>query len=258
MKEKVLIWLQSGQPYEEGVQLFAEYGHNATLLKNFSRKATKQRRAMLAYKLVKLAGLPEKYITASPASLPNIKTQNKPATGSSQKSQNIKKGESHPDVTLSSSKGVEGWKGKIPYKDLPKEIRDLINLRVDIEQEITRLAELRNQVPEKNTAANNKKRKDLSDDILELLGKKNELNIQIEAYEKDKVLPSEQKKEQNEVHDMLKLTKKYNNLKSQRSKYRNKLSGKKEIPEGPKKEAAREKLKEIEQEIEEIEQKLPK
>lgn len=245
MKEKILNWLANGQPYEEGVQLFAEYGHNATLLKNFSRKATRQRKSMLAYKLVKLAKLPEKYITASPASLTKVQNQ----TNQSGNPQPPKK---QPPTAETQ------WKGKIPYKDLPKEIRDLINLRVDIEQEITHLAELRNAVPEKNTAENNKKRKDLSEDILELLGKKNEINIQIDAYEKDGILSSEQKKNKNEAQEMLKLTKKYNNLKSQRSKYRNKLSGKKEIPEGPKKEAAREKLKEIDQQIEEIEQKLPK
>src|SRR6056297_144885 len=102
MKQEILNWLAAGQPYEEGVKLYTRFGHNATLLKNFSRKPTGQRKQMLAYKLVKLAGISEKYIN-NPSAIP--KTQSEPAKKSS-----VKK--------VQKTSAETQWKGKIPFKEL--------------------------------------------------------------------------------------------------------------------------------------------
>ena len=44
IKDEVLSWLRAGQPYEEGVDLYAKHCNNATLLKNFQRKDTESRK----------------------------------------------------------------------------------------------------------------------------------------------------------------------------------------------------------------------
>lgn len=258
IKKDVLNWLRAGQPYDEGVQLYTEYGHNATVLKNLSRKETSTRRDKLAYKLVvKIAGLPEKYIKMDPKKLPGSKSKAK-GKGKQLKSGTSKNANKSLPVDPKPSY-ENAWKGKIPYKELPKEVRAWINERVDIEQEITALSEKRLKVPAPNTTENTEARKELSEKIDTLLGQKNELNVKIKYYEDNLKLPEDKKSNETDpVKEGIELTRKYNNLKSQRSKCRNKLSGEKEIAEGPKKAAAREKLAEIETEIKELEKKLGK
>jgi hypothetical protein len=277
-RKEILDWLRAGQPYEEGIQLFAKYSNNATVLKNFSRKMNQERKDKLAYKLVvKIANLPEKYIALDPKKLPQGKKKDPKKPVDPKKGQNIKpntetKGKTPPPNTTAPQTDLKpayekAWEGKIPYKDLPKEIRDLINQRVDAEQDIKALSENRLAVPAKNNEKNNKARKDLSEQIDVLLGKKNELNAQIKQYEETLELPKTDEetgpdpKPKTEAEIVLELTKKYNNLKSQRSKCRNQVFGnektkKDPLPAGPKLEAAKIKLAGIEQEIKEVEEKL--
>ena len=253
MKQEILNWLYDGQPYEEGVKLYAKYGHNSTVLKNLSRKETSSRKDKLAYKLVTMAKLPEHYINMDPEKLPiqkvNTNTNSKP-------SQSPKKS---PDPRNIKLPALTQWKGTIPFKKLPKEIRNMIEERIEIEQKITGLSKQRHAIPQVNTIQNNKKRKSLSSQIETLLGEKNKLNKNIKYYEENLKLSEERAEdEQTEKEKILELTRKCNNLKSQRSKYRNKLSGPKEIPEGPKKDKARIKLKEIDFELIKIEKQLHK
>lgn len=251
MKDKILAWLKAGKPYEEGVRLYAEYGHNSTVLKNFSRKSTDVRKAKLAYKLVvKIAGLPEKLINMDP--------------------EQISEGDSiKVDIKINGAQKTDGhsehseeskWKGKIPYKELPPEVRAWINQRVDIEQGITRLSEKRLQIPAPNTTENNDARKELNEKIEKLLGQKNELNIKIKYYEDTQKIAEEDPEKTPGILQALIITRQHNNLKSQRSKYRNKVHGnpkknKEPLQAGPKLEAAKVKLEAIEKELKEFEVK---
>jgi hypothetical protein len=59
MKKEIQEWFKKGQPYQEGVALYAKHGRNQTLIKKFQRKENAMFREKLAYKLSQLAELPE-------------------------------------------------------------------------------------------------------------------------------------------------------------------------------------------------------
>jgi len=247
MKEKILSWLRAGQPYEEGVRLYAEYGNNANVLKNLTRKQTKRGAEKLAYKLVRLAGLSEELIHTAPDTI-HIET----AIDGQTKTTIV------PDPNIDTDE--KKWKGKIPYKELPPEVRVWINLRIDIEQGITRLSQKRLQIPAPNTTENTKARIEANEKIEQLLGQKNELNIKIKYYEDTQKIAEEDPTKTPGIIDAFFITRQHNNLKSQRSKYRNKVNGnpdknKDPLPPGPKLEAAKIKLTQIEKDIEAFEQK---
>lgn len=262
MKQEILNWLAEGQPYEQGVELYAKYGPSSTVLKNFNRKENDMRKAKLAYKLVvKIANLPEKYITMDPEKLPKI--QNKIQTHSSHQTTQSPgpNTTNQPNGKSQEQKAEEGWKGKIPWKDLPKEIKLLIVDRGELVKKRIDAHERLKAVSEANTPENVEKRKAIVDEMDALQQEITAIHYKVNYYEENLKLPTKFEEAKNETDLILELTKKYNNLKSQRSKYRNKVYGnpdknKDPLPDGPKKEAAKEKLAKIEDEIKDVEKKL--
>jgi len=221
IKDEVLSWLRAGQPYEEGVDLYAKHCNNATLLKNFQRKDTESRKEKLAYKLVMKAGLPEKFIHAKPSDLPGYKATSKQSAPP--------KKETTPAQPQKQSKNKSD--GKPMFRDLPKEVQLMIVERGEIQKERAAIHAQINDVPKQDTRANNAKRKALGEKVDQLTGRINELKAKIDAYEKKLTLPAEKapEKDQTSAHDP-----------------------------GPKKEAKIKKLSEINTEIEELNKKLGK
>lgn len=250
MKDEILNWLRSGQDYDSGVQLYAKYGHNKTLLKNFLRKPTENRKAKLAYKLVTIAKLPEAYITLNVNKLPKGEklTPNPTITGHTEP----------VEVFVTKNEAAKQYKGKILFKDLPEEVQLMIVSRSSLEkQRAAKHAEL-HEVPKSNSRTNKKARRKINHEVAEFNGQINRLNAQIKDYEDNSKLPQDETPGVVE-QSLLKIKQTLMNLKSQRSKARAKIFGNEKndpIPDGPRKEAAKKKLAELEPKITDLEKKL--
>lgn len=78
MKQKITDWLQSPRNYNEGVELYKQFGYNKMLKNTFSRGENTLNMSMLVYELAKLIGMDEKTANA----LPRLgKTEAKPVDG---------------------------------------------------------------------------------------------------------------------------------------------------------------------------------
>jgi hypothetical protein len=258
MKNEILNWLRSGQNYDDGVALYAKYGHNKTVLKNFLRKETKDRKAKLAYKLVvKCAGFPDSYINMPLSKLP----QPSPEALEGRKPTHEPRSEALEDRNLSANSQqliAKSYKGQIPFKDLPEEVQLMIVQRSTLEKKRTGAHQALDKVPKPNTEENKSKRVAICKEVDKYTGEINTLNTKIKYYEDNGKLPEEKTPGIIES-SLLKLKQTLMNLKSQRSKARAKVFGNEKndpIPEGPRKEAAKKKLEELEPKIEEIEKKL--
>lgn len=242
MKQEILEWLRNGQDYDSGVALYSKYGHNKTVLKNFLRKETKDRKQKLAYKLVvKCAGYPDTYITMNVNKLP--KGENIVIIGA---------GKTDTKKTLRNEKlitiefAAKSYKGKILFKDLPEEVQMMIVHRSTLEKERTKVYAKLDKVPKTNTAINNQARKGIGSEVDKITGEINALNEKIQYYEKHLKLP-EEPKDQSLLDKILQIGKDLRNAGSRRSKLRAIIKGTKTteaIPAGPKKKAAENKLKE--------------
>lgn len=263
IKSEIFDWLAAGQPYEEGVQIYAKYGNNSTVLKNFTRKETKTRKDKLAYKLVTIAGLPEKYITMDPGQLPVDITNSKPRSQTPDLSRKTIV-DIHIDGRQKSeaSKGEASkqWKGKIPFKDLPEDVQLLIVQRGSyVKQRRAKHLEF-NDIPKTNDSETVEKRKAIIEEMDAIQDNINITHNKITYYEKHLKLP-EKKKEGIVEQGLLKLKQTLMNLKSQRSKAKAKVYGtdkKEALAEGPRKEAAKKKLNELEPKINKLEKQLNK
>lgn len=241
MKNEILQWLRNGQDWNDGVALYAKYGHNKTVLKNFIRKETKDRKQKLAYKLVvKCAGFPDSYIAMNVNKLP--------------KGENIViVGAGKPKVTreIQNKKLVltemasKAYKGKILFKDLPEEVQLMIVQRSTLEKKRTGAHSALDQVPKTNIEENRAKRVAINKEVDRLTGEINALNTKIKYYEDNGKLP-EEPKGPGIMERLLQIGQDIRNAGSRRSKLRALINGtnkKPAIPEGPKKKASEKKLK---------------
>jgi hypothetical protein len=248
MKEEILQWLRSGQPYEQGVDLYAKYCNNATLLKNFQRSETKDRKEKLAYKLLIKAGLPEKFMFLKPQDIPGYKKQD---VKTQEKVQKIA-----PKTPAKEIVAEYKYAGKIPWGELPKEIQLKIVERGDLQKQRKTAHEGLSKIPPTNTPENINARKTVCALVDTLTGKINELQEEIKHFEKTKTIKKAPEKPVEDAEKTgIELVKKLNNLKSQRTKAKKAVE---DLPAGPKKAAKEAKLKEIIAQIEEIEQKIGK
>lgn len=257
MKNEILQWLRDGQDYDTGVTLYAKYGHNKTVLKNFLRKETKDRKQKLAYKLVvKCAGFPDDYINMNVNKLP------KPSNPTLREPQGPPASEKHEPRSEAledrNKEAAKSYKGKILFKDLPEEVQLMIVQRSTLEKKrVLKHLEL-DKVPKSNTRTNKKARRRINHEVAEFNGQINSLNSQIKDYEDNLKLPNDEAPGIIEL-SLLKLKQTLMNLKSQRSKAKAKVFGNEKnepIPDGPRKEAAKKKLAELEPKIADIEKKL--
>jgi len=254
MQKEILEWLRNGQDWDAGVALYAKYGHNKTVLKNFLRKETKDRKAKLAYKLVSRAKLPESYITMNVNKLPKGDT----STGSvPNKHQQPKTGHSEQrEESITLETASKAYKGKILFKDLPEEVQLMIVQRSTLEKKRSAAHQALDKVPKTNEEKNKSAREAINKEVDKYTGEINTLNTKIKYYEDNGKLYEEPKPG---FIDKFMLNRNLMNLKSQRSKARAKVHGtetQNPIPDGPKKEAAKRKLEELEPKIEKLEKQL--
>ena len=245
MKEEILNWLRNGQDWNDGVALYAKYGHNKTVLKNFIRKETKDRKQKLAYKLVvKCAGFPDSYITMNVNKLP--KGETKPRSEALEDRKTIApKDTSSASVSENHETAAKAYKGKILFKNLPEEVQIMIVKRSTLEKERTKVHAKLDKVPKTNTAMNNRARKGIGSEVDKITGEINSLNTKIKYYEDNSRLP-EEPKSLGIMERLLQIGQDIRNAGSRRSKLRALINGtskKPAIPEGPKKKASEKKLK---------------
>jgi hypothetical protein len=234
MKKEIIAWLQGERDYYQGVALYLKYGRNPTLKKKFQKKDNNMLRQKLEYKLAQLAGyenVPQKQKPASKA-----KSKPQPESTSS-------------EVAKDSTRHLTAW------RDLPLEVKDLILERDKLMEKRKKLHAGFHEIPQTNHKANKEKRAELLQQLKDLSKDIRAIVQAIRHYDEHKELPQGFIKKGSKED----LERQFNNLKSRKSKYKARVHGtptKDPLPEGPKKEEAREKLEEIESEMEKIKKLL--
>jgi hypothetical protein len=130
-------------------------------------------------------------------------------------------------------------------------VKDLILERDKLMEKRKKIHAGYHDIPPTNHKANKKKRAQIRQELIALSKDIREIVNAIRHYDKHQELPQGFVKKGSKED----LQKQYNNLKSQKSKYKAKVHGtrsKDPLPEGPKKEEAKEKLEEIEKEMDKI------
>ena len=232
MKVEINKWLQGSRDYHQGVALYLKYGRNPTLQRKFQRKENKMFRQKLEYELAKLAGY---------SAVPGKKKSSQPETETPESTSS--------EIAKDTTRHLTAW------RDLPIEVKDMILERDKLMEKRKKLHAGFHEMPGTNHKANKQKRADLLQQIKDLSKDIRALVQAIRHYDSYKKLPDGFIKKGSKED----LQKQYNNLKSNKSKYKARVHGTKTkdpLPEGPKKQEAREKLKEIEGEMEKIKKLL--
>ena len=130
-------------------------------------------------------------------------------------------------------------------------MKDLILERDKLMEKRKKIHAGYHEIPPTNHKNNKKKRAEIRDQLISLSKDIREIVTAIRHYDKHQKLPENFVKKGSKKD----LQKQYNNLKSQKSKYKAKVYGtrsKDPLPEGPKKKAAKKKLQDIESEMDKI------
>jgi hypothetical protein len=250
MNEEILNWLSSKQNYSEGIILLQKYGKNKHLLRVI-QKNPKRYHGKLVAELKKLVNHQKVVVNTATTPVKKINTL-------------VKK------ITIEAPVESNGYYAE-DISHYPKEIRRVIT---QFRQLYVKRAQLHRQmgdIPSANNPQNNLARKKLSDEIKTISEKMDSLWAIREEFDKTKklpdpsVTPSEEKgiPTVNKVSGAVLVFRK-KNLESSLTKDRNfliyqqKTKGNKEnpMPPGPKRESLLKRIKEKEEELKIINQKL--
>lgn len=224
MKKQIEKWLFGNRDYQQGVALYDKYGRSFTLKKKFRRKENDMFREKLAYELAQLAGYD------------NVPNKKKPQASGDQPES------TQQEVSKTTTRHLTAW------KDLPLEVKELILSRDKLMEKRKKIHAGYHDIPPTNHKPNKEKRVELRQQLIDLSKDIRAIVVAIRHYDEHQKLPEGFVKKGSKKD----LQKRFNNLKSQKSKYKAQVSGnktKKPLPDGPKKEEARQKLEEIESEM---------
>lgn len=153
-KEAVLLWIQSGCNYEQGVLLYSQFGKNNFLRKDFPNKEHKHSTKII-YELCKSVGLNYQQLTQEKQILPA------PKLSPNQKSLTTPEQLSDPSEETSQEKELPETLKVDEISEFPATIRRVIAEYAELFQERSKMHRILTEMPEGNSQALKTKRAEI-------------------------------------------------------------------------------------------------